>query len=288
MIALFAAVALVSGEPPRPHQAPRAAIATPITLGTSLRLRSRALVEQRTINVVVPPGYAKSPRARFPVVYVVDGGIDQDLVHVAGTEWLGEMLGRNSPAIIVGIETRDRQKELVGRTADVELLRKYPRAGQSAAFRKFLRDEVKPLVERLYRTTGYDALIGESLAGLFVLETYLTDPGLFSAYGAISPSLWWDQQALSLTAAARIGERQVGHPLYLAIGDEGEDMQSGVDRVVAALGAKAKAWCYAARPDLTHATIYHTLTPTLFQFLVPPAEAPPPAFGFEVKCSRKS
>jgi hypothetical protein len=30
------------------------------------------------------------------------------------------------------------------------------------------------------------------------------------------------------------------------------------------------------------------LTPEALQFLLPPAEAPPPEFGFEVKCSPKS
>ena len=69
-----------------------------------------------TVNVVVPLDYAKQPEKRWPVVYVIDGGVGQDLVHVAGTAWLGAMWGRNQDAIVVGIATKDRRAELVGPT----------------------------------------------------------------------------------------------------------------------------------------------------------------------------
>ena len=51
-------------------------------------------------------------------------------------------------------------------------------------------------------TTFEDAVIGESLAGLFIVETYLREPALFDRYAAVSPSLWWDGQALSREAVA--------------------------------------------------------------------------------------
>ena len=262
-----------------------AVVETPIILGTSLKLHASALDEDRVVNVVLPARYAAHPQARFPVLYVIDGGVDQDLVHVAGTAMLGAMWGRSQDAIIVGVETKDRRKELVGPTRDAELLAKYPSAGHSAAFRAFLRDQVKPMIARRYRVSGKDAVVGESLAGLFIVETWLNAPSLFGGYGAISPSLWWDKEALSKTAAAKVGARQAGHPLYLTIGDEGAEMQAGVDRIVAAARRSDATFCYAPRADLTHSTIYHTVTPTVFQYLLPPKEAPAPEFGFEVKCS---
>jgi predicted alpha/beta superfamily hydrolase len=262
--------------------------ASPITLGVSHAITSKPLSEERTINVVLPPGYSKQTDRRYPVIYVIDGGVDQDLLHVAGVVQLGSMWGRMAEAIVLGIETKDRRRELVGPTRGPELLKKYPTAGGSAAFRDFIRNEVKPLVERSYRTDGRDAVIGESLAGLFILETYMVEPQLFDGYAAIDPSLWWDKQALSKTAAASIGSAQKGRSLYLAMGKEQAEQPAAMNRLLARLRSVGAPLCFAARRDLTHATIYQQLEPQALQFVLPPKEAPPPEFGFEVQCSPKS
>lgn len=282
---LLAFVAMVSAGP-----LPAQAIAepTPIQIGSSYVLQAGQLGETRTINVVPPATYAKEAGKRYPVLYLIDGGVEQDLLHVAGVAHLNAIWGRSAEVIIVGIETKDRRRELAGPTRDPELLKKYPTAGSSAAFRQFIRDEVKPLVENSYRTNGEDVVLGESLAGLFIVETYLSEPALFDAYAAIDPSLWWDKEALSRTAVAKIGGKQEGRRIYLGMAKEQVDEPAGINRVMSGLRAKAQGWCLAARPDLRHATIYQQLTPQALQFLLPPAEAQPPEFGFEVQCSAKS
>lgn len=260
----------------------------PISIGTSYTLSAPKLGEARAVNVVLPPSYAKGPAKRYPVLYLIDGGVEQDLLNVAGVALNGGIWGRSAEVIVVGIETKDRRRELVGPTQDPELLKKYPTAGSSAAFRAFIRDEVKPLIERNYRTNGQDAVIGESLAGLFVVETYMAEPGLFDGYGAIDPSLWWDKEALSKLAATKIGARQNDRPLFIAIAKEQSEEPAAVTRVVAAVRAEGGRLCFNPRSDLTHATIYQQLSPQALQFLLPPAEAPPAEFGFEVTCSPKS
>lgn len=282
---LLALFALVAGNA---VHAQEAAALLPIEIGSAHVLQSRPLGEARTINVVLPASYGKEAGKRYPVLYLIDGGIEQDLLHVAGVAHLNALWGRSAEAIVVGIETRDRRRELVGPTRDPELLTKYPTAGASAAFRQFIRDEVKPLVERSYRTSGEDVVLGESLAGLFVVETYLAEPALFEGYAAIDPSLWWDKEALSRTAGSRVGDKQTGRRIYVAMAKEQVDEPADANRVIEGLRAKAQGWCVAARPDLLHATIYQQLTPQALQFLLPPAEAPPAEFGFEVKCSAKS
>ena len=260
----------------------------PILLGSSFTIASKALGENRRVNVVLPLGYGKDAAKRYPVLYVIDGGVDQDLLNVTAVAQNGGLWGRSAEAIVVGIETKDRRKELIGPTQDADLLKKYPTAGSSRAFRTFIRDEVKPFVERAYRTSGKDAVVGESLAGLFIIETYLNEPKLFDAYGAIDPSLWWDKEALSRTAAEHVGSVQTGRPLYLAIAKETSEEPAAVDRIVSALQAKGQSLCFNERADLTHATIYQQLAPQLLQFLLPAAEPAPPEFGFEVRCSKKS
>jgi predicted alpha/beta superfamily hydrolase len=275
---IFAALLAAAAEPS----------SAPIVLGTSYHWRSPAMGEERIVNVVLPDDYAAKPNARYPVLYVIDGGVDQDLVHVSGTEKLNAGWGRSADAIVVGIATKDRRKELVGPTHDPALLKQYPTAGGSAQFRRFIRDEVQPFVTRSFRTNGSSAVIGESLAGLFILETYLTQPELFGAYGAVSPSTWWDKEALSLTASSKVGPAQAGHPLYLAVGNEGPEVARADGRIVSAITGKVSRWCYAEHPDLVHSTIYHAVSPELLQFVLPPAQAPSPEFGFEVRCSAKS
>jgi hypothetical protein len=275
----LAAGGAAAAVPPLPPGAP------PLNIGDTHRIVSAPLGEARIVNVVLPAGYAKAPGRRYPVLYLIDGGIEQDLLHVAGTLHLGAVWGRSAEAIVVGIETRDRRRELTGPTTDAELLKRYPTAGASAAFRAFIRDEVKPLIRASYRTSGRDAVIGESLAGLFILETYLEEPALFDAYAAIDPSLWWDGEKLSRAAAAKIGPRQQGRPIYLAMAKEQAEKPAAMKRVTGAIGAAGSSWCLASRPDLLHSTIYQQLTPQALQFLLPPKEPPAPEFGFTVICS---
>ena len=47
--------------------------------------------------------------------------------------------------------------------------------------------------------------MGESLAGLFVMETFLLEQDLFDTYIAIDPSLWWNNQKLA-SSAVSVGE----------------------------------------------------------------------------------
>jgi predicted alpha/beta superfamily hydrolase len=276
-------MALVAGSSIAAKPAP--VVSKPIIIGQTLTLQSKVMGEARTINVWLPPSYAKGKEA-FPVLYVIDGGLDQDFLHVTGTAQLGMIWGRNVEVIIVGIETKDRRKELIGPTQDADLIKKYPSVGKSAQFRRFIRDEVKPLVGRQFRTGGANAVIGESLAGLFIVETWLDEPELFDGYAAISPSLWWDGEALSRKVAALPAGRMSKQPsLYLNIANEGAEMQAGVDRVVGVLGPVAN-WCYAPRPDLTHATIYQQSEAAAIQFLLPSPYAKETE-GFELKCANR-
>ena len=67
------------------------------------------------------------------------------------------------------------------------------------------------------------AIVGESLAGLFAVETFLLEPELFDTYIAIDPSLWWNDRGLVKGAAERLRSRpKLEKTLYLANSDEKE------------------------------------------------------------------
>jgi predicted alpha/beta superfamily hydrolase len=295
MIELAVAAALVCGtdaacisaQPAAPAvQQPPRQDGQPIEIGRSFKVHSAALGEERIVNVHLPPGYGTGEK-RYPVLYLIDGGVDQDFPHVTGTARLGALWGRSQEAIVVGVATKDRRRELVGPTRDPELLTRYPTAGQSAAFRRFIRSEVMPVIEARYRTNGTTGVLGESLAGLFIVETFLREPDMFDHYAAIDPSLWWDKERLSHEAARLVGMAQAGKRLYVTIGKEAGEAQAVIARLLAAI-RPIGGLCYVPRTDLTHATIYHSVSPQALQFLFPPAEKPDPQMGFELTCSPRS
>ena len=120
----------------------------PIVIGRSYSLPSAALGEQRTVNVWLPPGYAEG-EARYPVIYLIDGGLGQDFQHIAGLAQLGALSWLTQEVIVVGVETVDRRRELAFPVErDAQLKKDYPTAGESALFRRYLVDEVKPFVDR--------------------------------------------------------------------------------------------------------------------------------------------
>jgi predicted alpha/beta superfamily hydrolase len=259
---LLAVAALVLCAPAAALAAPPAVIGapSPIVIGQSYRIASAVLGQERTLNVYVPPSYAKGDR-RYRVLYVLDGGGGQDFHHISGLGQLATIAGATEEFIVVGIETIDRNHELTPKAADPRYAAKWPTQGGADDFRRYIADEVIPFVDARWRTDGETAMIGESFAGLFVVDTFLKQPALVDRYVAISPSLWWDSGALS-KEAGRLLAAQDNAPrtLWLAIADESGAQQDGMDRLLAALKSsapKALKWSSSSRPNETHATIYH-------------------------------
>jgi predicted alpha/beta superfamily hydrolase len=195
------------------------------------------------------------------VLYVLDGGVEQDFHHISGLAQLASVNGATRELIVVGIETQDRRGELAFRAAQPRYAQEWPTHGRSAEFRRHLEQEVIPFVEKGWRTSGDRTLMGESLAGLFVVETLLRQPGLFDRHIAISPSLWWDGGALVREAPALLARHDAGQrTLWLATANEGKEMAGLTARLTAALKARAPAslrWTWSPRPKESHATIYH-------------------------------
>ena len=246
--------------------------ATPLAIGETFLLDSKPLGERRRINVYPPPG--SPPDARLPVLYMPDGGIAEDFLHVAGLVQVSVASGMMRPFLLVGIENTQRRRDLTGPTRNEADKRIAPIVGGSAAFREFLRDELMPEVNRRYRTTGESAIVGESLAGLFVVETFFREPGLFDTYIALDPSLWWDDRALVDGAGVALRARpDLTKTLYLASSDEPQ-IARDTKRLADILRADAPAglrWHHEPMPQESHATIYHPAALRAFRSVFKPA-----------------
>ena len=130
-----------------------------------------------------------------------------------------------------------------------------------------------PQVRRRYRTNGETAIVGESLAGLFVVETFFVQPKLFGTYIALSPSLWWNDMALARGASARLQARQaLDATLYVASTSDDDLDAAGGGLLQIALRDHAPhglRWFYQSWPRLQHATIYRGASPAVFRQLFP-------------------
>ena len=247
--------------------------ASPLVIGETFTIDSRIMSETRRLNVYLPPGYAEAPQARFPVLYMPDGGIAEDFLHVAGLVQVSVGNGTMRPFILVGIENTQRRRDMTGPTQNAEDKKIAPRVGGSDAFRSFIRRELMPQVMARYRTTKETAVVGESLAGLFVVETFLLEPDLFDTYIAFDPSLWWNNQKLVADSAGRLRTRKkLEKTLYFA--SSGEDAIVGVtQRFADSLTRNAPPglhWHYEKMPEEKHSTIYHPAALKAFRAVLKP------------------
>jgi predicted alpha/beta superfamily hydrolase len=205
-----------------------AATAQPITIGETITLRSDVLDEERTLLVYLPESYEHSTE-RYPVLYLLDG--ETRFHHTTGTAAALARIGQVPEMIVVGITNTDRTRDLtpawVGEEEPGDNWNENLIAGSGGAdnFLRFLRDELIPYVEKTYRTAPFRLLVGHSFGGLFAVHALTSEPDLFDAVLAISPSLHWDGGAPVAKAAALFAERpDLEGRFYVTMADEGGEM----------------------------------------------------------------
>ena len=173
---------------------------------------SAILPDDRVVSVYLPPQYADDPAARFPVFYLHDGQnlIDPLTSYIPGRTWRAgstadstNLAGETQPLILVGIaNTGLRRMPEYTPTRDLRL-----GGGEGDLYGRLLVEEVKPFIDRTYRTLPGPAttgLGGSSLGGLITLYLGLRYPGVFGLLAILSPSIWWDHRSiLTFVAAAK-------------------------------------------------------------------------------------
>jgi predicted alpha/beta superfamily hydrolase len=255
-----AAAVLLAAPASAQDAAGTASQAAPLTIGETFTILSKVLGETRRINVYLPPAYAETPSTRLPVLYMPDGGVAEDFIHVAGLVQVSTGNGTMRPFLLVGIENTQRRRDLTGPTQNPEDRKIAPQVGGSAAFRQFIKSELMPTIKTRYRTTNETAIMGESLAGLFVVETFFLESDLFDTYIAFDPSLWWNRNELVNRAAERLRAGGMGNrTLYLASSSE-KELANLTKQLADLLGRNTASnlkWYYEPMPAETHATIYH-------------------------------
>lgn len=223
-------------------------------------VESSVLGESRLVNLHLPVDYEATVAKgrRFPVLYMPDGGIDEDFPHVVATVEGLVREGRIRPVIVLGIPNTQRRRDLTGPTTVASDLAIAPQVGGSELFRRFIKEELIPEVDRRYATTAERTLLGESLAGLFVVETLVSDRSLFDHYIAFDPSLWWNNGALLGAAQAELAAPHA-RSVSLFLASSSEDRTPGAAQLAWVIHSLELDWLsvhFESRPELTHATIF--------------------------------
>jgi predicted alpha/beta superfamily hydrolase len=172
---------------------------------------SKILGNRRDVLVYLPPGYRRLSRKRYPVLYLHDGqNVFDAATAFAGVEWgvdeTAERLIRKKliePLIIVAVanigEDRIHEYAPTRGVIDARAKRKKRSRGLARLYGHFLMDELKPYIDRKYRTRReceFTGLGGSSLGGLVTLAIGILYPQAFSRLIVMSPSIWWDDFAI--------------------------------------------------------------------------------------------
>jgi predicted alpha/beta superfamily hydrolase len=165
-----------------------------------------AFVPQTRVTVWLPPGYARETGRRYPVVYMHDG---QNL-------FLKERSGYNKiwaadkaalrliaaekvpPFIIVGVDHpgKERYQQYfpvkVPRAEYRQQIERLEGPLTGDAYVRFIADELKPFIDRTYRTRAASkdtAVAGSSMGGLISLYLLAERPDRFGKAAAVSTHL---------------------------------------------------------------------------------------------------
>jgi len=229
----------------------------PIPIHDSFTLYSKYVNETRVINVWLPPDYEN--HTSFPVLYMPDGGTKEDFPHITNTLLQLVESKKIPPLILIGIENTERGRDLTG-SSEVEEDAKYcPLADGAKNFRAFITEELMTEIHKNYKVSSKKGIIGESLAGLFVMETFFLEPDAFDFYIAMDPSLWWNNHYLERKAEKFLTQFPQKHKKLWFAGSNAEDISTHTHNLVKSLeqnAPKELIWKYSDEPNEKHHTIF--------------------------------
>lgn len=217
----------------------------------TLQIHSELLDEQREITVRTPANYSVGNQD-YPVLYVLDA------------DWLFPLVAdyieyltyweRIPPVIVVGVSNVDRNRDYIPWVDPA-----FPNTGGGEPFLQFVRQTLKPEIQRRYRTSGDDILLGHSFGGVMTLHALFTNPGMFDAYIALGTSTWVSGRQLFAEAKTYFDKAdQQQRFVYMAVAeaDGGQTVPAG-EELAAMFSERAPEsldWMFEVIPETNHFT----------------------------------
>jgi len=201
------------------------------------KFHSELLKNDRTIIVYLPPGYEDDESKRYPVLYMHDGqNLFDEATSFQGIEWkLDETAqrlissGKVQPVIIVGVynfETRNSEfapPMFVGKGK-----------GTGDLYARFVVEEVKPFIDRVYRTMpqrATTALAGSSMGGEITLYMAKAHNPVFGQIAVLTPWLRMNNASIVPALTSPDSSWMKNTRMYVEMGGVGGDNYPGKDPI---------------------------------------------------------
>lgn len=237
-----------------------------VVIADIVTIHSKILGQDRKIYIYSPsinPGLYPVSQP-LPVLYLLDGDVQTSFV-ASEVNFLSQYNTALPAMIVVGIGNfnYDRMHDLTPHHASmsygvIDTAKTPPQnnTGGGDKFLQFIKEEVMPYVEQHYKTVPYKVLSGHSLGGLTTVHCLLTQPDLFNAYIAVSPSLWYDMQ---YEITKNVKQLKTGvfknKSLFFSDGAEGGYFHQSVlhlDSILKERNSPGLTYKYMMYPDMPH------------------------------------
>ena len=195
-----------------------------ISIGEKVTVSSQILSETRTLYVSLPKSYHTNPDQYYPLYLTLDARA----MFAPAATMIGSLSssGAIPEMIVVSVENTDRWRDLTP-VAHQD----WSNSGGGEQFLQFIEKELILFVEKNWRVHNYRIFSGHSLGGLMVMHSFFTQPKLFDAYIALSPSMRWSESLLNRWMTLGKSQRRDANPsLYMALANEWED-KAGFNRI---------------------------------------------------------
>lgn len=222
-----------------------------LVIGQRVSIPSEVHQEHRELLIYTPVSYGLHESSKYPVLYIMDA--DYNFHYVTG---LVELLSSISPhipeMIIVGLSAKGTITYRRESKPPYDL----QDSGEANKTIQYIKDDVMPYVKSHYLTADYHLLAGHSIGGLFTTYAMLNEPQLFNAYIAISPSLWWQDQAVRSHTLKRFEKReQIPARYYITLGNEQGMGVHGFVEMLQSKGPRSLDLHFKHFPEESHGSV---------------------------------
>jgi len=211
--------------------------------GTVIRLSDfkSSFVNNRDVEIWLPPSYSTEPEKHYPVLYMHDGQnvFDPSQSQYSGWDWgvdeaLTELIteGKTPEVIVVAPHSLDATRnqdyfpEKAGRLNEAEFRAAFgefdPDTLRGDEYLQFLTQELKPHIDENFRTKPereHTSVMGSSMGALISLYAISEYPDVFGAAGMVSTHLPLADGALIDFYSANLPDPKT-HRLYFDYGTE--------------------------------------------------------------------
>lgn len=218
--------------------------------------------KQYEVTVTVPE--KPYPKEGLPVLYVLDGRYNGVVVNeIVKMQMHMRKQTKIARMIVVTIAQPPSQRfaDFTPHAESYVVSDKFPMPkegpfGEAQIFSDFIETMLKPYLTAHYPVGVRHILLGHSLSAYFVLWQMVTISTRFTNYIAISPSLWWNDEALVQADFSALNAAPP-HSLYIAAGQYEGSMHGAMERFIAKLPDFPHT-CYIA-PEENHLSVFPTV-----------------------------